>query len=364
MSALTEEIRAIIATEGPISLERYMALALGHPRHGYYTTGTPIGAAGDFITAPEISQMFGELIGLWAAEVWAAQGRPDPVRLVELGPGRGTLMADALRAARVLPAFRAALDVRLVETSPSLTAVQQMTLAGQVAPEHWHGDIDAVPTGPALIVANELFDALPVRHYVHDGAGWRERLIGLDAAGALTFGLSGAAETVAVAGTRGTVLEVGVAAQSMMARLAARIVRDGGALLAIDYGAAGRPDGPTLQAVRGHRAADPLDAPGTADLTAHVDFAALGAAARAAGAVMHGPVPQGVFLERLGIRARAARLKRDADASVCASIDAALERLVGTAPGSGTRAGMGALFKVVAVTRHDAPVPPGFEAAV
>jgi SAM-dependent MidA family methyltransferase len=300
--------------------------------------------------------MFGELIGLWAAAVWDQQGRPDPLRFVELGPGRGTLMADALRAARVLPAFRAALEVHLVETSPRLTALQQETLKG-VAPDQWHADIDRVPLGPAIIVANEFFDALPIRHYVHDGNAWRERLIGLDAAGALTFGLSGVAETdIAVAGVRGAVLEIGAAAQLMMGRLAARIADRGGALIAIDYGAAGLPRAVTLQAVRRHCAADPLDEPGTADLTAHVDFSALAAAARAAGATVHGPVPQGAFLERLGIRERAARLKRGADAVAQAAIDAALARLVGGDPG------MGALFKVIAVTRRDAPSPPGFEA--
>jgi NADH dehydrogenase [ubiquinone] 1 alpha subcomplex assembly factor 7 len=171
MSALAAEIEALIRSEGPLPVDRFMALALGHPRHGYYTTRDPLGAAGDFVTAPEISQLFGELVGVWAAVAWEALGRPEHVNLVELGPGRGTLMADLLRAARALPAFRAALSVQLVETSPVLAARQQETLASAGVRLAWHRDLSSVPQGPAIVVANEFLDALPVRQFVMTAAG-------------------------------------------------------------------------------------------------------------------------------------------------------------------------------------------------
>ncbi|WP_244937403.1 SAM-dependent methyltransferase, partial [Methylobacterium crusticola] len=188
---LLAELRRLIALEGPISVERYMALCLGHPVHGYYRTRDPLGAAGDFTTAPEISQIFGELLGLWAAEVWHGLGRPAPVRLVELGPGRGTLMADALRAIRAAaPACAAALDLHLVETSPVLREAQARALAGRHAPVSWHDSVDTLPDGPAVILANEFFDALPVRQYQRTARGWCERRVGLGPGGALAFGLS------------------------------------------------------------------------------------------------------------------------------------------------------------------------------
>ena len=187
MSALGEKIRAIIQEKGPISVERYMGLALGHPELGYYMTRDPFGASGDFTTSPEISQMFGELIGVWAAEVWLAMGRPKPVLLIELGPGRGTLMSDALRAARVAPEFRSAIDVRLVEICPALAAVQRDTLLSAGAPVAWAQSLEAIPAGPAIIIANEFLDALPVQQYVFTRGGWRERLVGLDRHGRFAF---------------------------------------------------------------------------------------------------------------------------------------------------------------------------------
>ena len=385
MNALEAELRAIIAAEGPLSIERWMALCLQHPRHGYYTTRDSIGRAGDFITAPEIDQMFGELLGLWAAQVWMDTGRPDPVRLVELGPGRGTLMADALRATRIVPGFHAALRVHLVETSPRLRAAQRDKLADAPAPVAWHDRFDEVPAGPALILANEFFDTLPVRHYVRSARGWHERVVGLDADGRLAFGA--APETLAIAGDAkrgdvrqgefeqgefkqgefkqgefkqgqvlevGQILEVAHVAQAAMVDLAARVVTQGGALLVCDYGHARSALGETLQAVRGHAYADPLADPGEADLTAHVDFAALARAAAATGARTHGPVAQGVFLERMGLVHRASHLKLRADDRQRAAIDAAVQRF--TAPGSS----MATLFKALAVTRPDAPTPSGF----
>ena len=355
MNALGEEIRAMIEAEGPISLERYMTLCLQHPVHGYYTTRESIGRAGDFTTAPEVDQMFGELIGLWAAEMWMGFGAP-ALRLVELGPGRGTLMADALRATLIVPGFHDAISLTLVETSPKLAALQRETLSAATRRIDWVRTIADVPDGPAIILANEFFDALPARHYVRGESGWHERVIGLGPDGALGFGAAREPiEMAAAAGAPGQILEVNHAAIAAMSALAARIASRGGAILVLDYGHGQTALGETLQAVRGHAYADPLAAPGEADLTTHVDFAALARAAEAAGARAHGPVPQGVFLERLGIKVRAEALKRRATDGQAASIEAALARFTG--PGSS----MATQFKVLAITGADAPPPPGFE---
>ncbi len=349
----------MIAQDGPISLERYMALALSHPAHGYYHSRQPFGAEGDFITAPEISQMFGELIGLWSVQTWRMMGAPNPVRFVELGPGRGALMADALRAARVAPDFLSALDLHLIETSAPLRESQRQALAASSLPVAWHETLAETPAGPAIFIANEFFDALPVRHYVRGEGGWRERLVGLDSEGRLGFGLAPEPEPrLAVAGAPGEILELGVAAMELTADLAQRIAAQGGVLLATDYGYAEATRGESLQALRRHRFADPLRDPGEADLTAHVDFGALSRAARAAGAEAHGPVAQGEFLARLGIFERAASLRRKADARQGAAIDAALARLAG---GADEPTGMAHLFKAFAVTPRGFPSPAGFE---
>lgn len=352
-------LRGLILAEGPIGVDRYMALALGHPVHGYYRKQDPFGTAGDFTTAPEISQMFGEVLGLWCAAVYAQMGSPAAVGLVELGPGRGTLMADVLRAAAVAPAFRAALAVHLVETSPVLRARQAATLAGSGLTPTWHETLATVPAGPVLVLANEFFDALPVRHYARTDRGWCERLVGLDAEGRLGFGLSPAPEpALTLAAPPGSIVELGLQARRTMGELAIRIARDGGAALAIDYGAARPGFGATLQAVRKHRFVPPLEAPGEADLTAHVDFSSLRRAALAAGALAHGPVEQGAFLLALGIAARADRLIRNRP-DQAESVTAALHRL--TRPGTAAAPGMGTLFKVLAVVPPGAPAPPGFE---
>ena len=353
MTPLGAEIRAMIEAEGPIGVDRYMMLCLQHPRHGYYITREAIGR--DFVTAPEVHQMFGELVGLWAAQVWLDMGSPAPLRLVELGPGRGTLLADALRATRIVPGFHKAARVHLVETSPLLREAQAAKLGGGVGVT-WHAAPDDVPAGPAIMLANEFFDALPVRHYLRGADGWHERVVGLDAAGALAFGAS--AERVAMAGPAGRpgdILEVGHAALAAITTLAGRIAREGGALLALDYGHAASGLGETLQAVRGHAFADVLAAPGEADLTAHVDFAALGRAAIAAGARAYGPVEQGAFLGRLGIFARADALKRSATPEQAAAVDAALARL------TAAESSMATLFKAMAVVAPGAAPPPGFE---
>ncbi len=360
MTPLGAEIAAIIADGGPIGVDRFMALALGHPTLGYYRTRDPFGASGDFTTAPETSQMFGELIGVWAGTVWLAMGRPAPVRLIELGPGRGTLLNDALRAARALPAFFEAIELHLVETSPVLREAQRTSFASCGRPVAWHDAIDAVPPGPTLVLANEFFDALPVRHFVQGQRGWHERLVGLGpGSDRLAFGLAPDPEpAIRLAAPEGAVLEVGLAAQVLAKTLATRLVRDGGAALVVDYGYAVPAFAETLQAMKQHRFVDPLAEPGEADLTAHVDFAGLTRAAEAVGARVHGPVPQGRFLRDLGIGERAAALKRRASAAQAEDIDAALARLVEV--GTPERPGMGDLFKVLCMTAPHLQAPPGF----
>lgn len=315
----------------------------------YYATRDPFGVGGDFVTAPEISQMFGELLGAWAAQVWVDQGAPDPFVLAELGPGRGTLMRDALRAAAGMPGFRAAAKVWLVETSPSLRRTQAATLGEGVA--GWAADVDGLPPeGPLIVLANEFFDALPVRQFQRTDALWRERQVELGPE-TLAFGW-GRARGDALLDRRfpeavdGTIVEVCEAGEEVAAALGRRVARDGGAVLAVDYGAWDGV-GDTLQAVKDHVPVDPLAAPGEADLTAHVRFRALAEAAAPARA--HGPVPQGVFLERLGIGVRAEVLVRAGGAAV----GAAHRRL--TDPDE-----MGNLFKVLAVMPGSATVPPGF----
>ncbi|MHB2167061.1 class I SAM-dependent methyltransferase [Alsobacter sp. R-9] len=345
MTPLGREIAALIAAEGPIPVERYMALCLGHPRHGYYMTRDPFGAEGDFVTAPEVSQMFGELLGLWCVDTWQRMGSPAPLRLVELGPGRGTLMADALRAARLVPAFLAAADVHFVETSPVLRARQAATLAGAATRPAWHDGLDTIPPGPAIVIANEFFDALPVAQFVRTARGWCERLVGLGEDGALRFGLAAEPHRgIALAAPEGAVVEVPAAATAVVRSLAARFASQGGALLAIDYGHDGAGIGDTLQAVKRHAFVDVLAEPGEADVTVHVDFAALARAAAGSGVLVHGPVTQGAFLDALGLAARAERLARGAAPERAAAVHAARERLAGGGPG-----GMGALFKVMAL---------------
>jgi len=361
MSPLETLLREMIAENGPMSLETYMALALNHPAYGYYVSKMPIGRSGDFITAPEISQMFGELTGLWSAAVWRAMGEPQPLRLIELGPGRGTLMADALRAAQIVPDFLSALVIHLVESNKILQACQHRALKDTGLAISWHAAVGELPDGQAIMVANEFFDCLPIRQFVRTETGWHERLVGLNDERRLSFGLApNPVADMNMQGEPGQVFEAGLAASRVMAQIAARLCRQGGALLVIDYGFDAPQFGATLQAVRSHRIASPLDDPGEADLTAHVDFCALTKTARAAGAAVHGPVPQGVWLTRLGIYERAAKLREKASESQKAAIDSALRRLAGEEDGSSAET-MGRLFKVLAVTAPGLSIPPGFE---
>ena len=360
MTPLGEIIAARVRADGSMPIADYMEMCLGHPRHGYYTTHDPLGARGDFVTAPEVSQMFGELIGLWCADTWRRMGAPDPLRVVELGPGRGTLLADALRAAhKVVPEFARAAELHLIETSPVLRDVQRAALADARA--SWHETLAQVPVGPILLIANEFFDALPIRQVERTGAGWAERVVTLGKGGELhaTVGSAVAAGDTLPAGAaadapEGTVAEDCPAGRTLAGEIGRRVTRHGGAALIIDYGTRRSAPGDSLQALKAHRAADPFAQPGEADLTAHVDFAALARAARGTGARVLGPVDQGAFLSALGIEARAAALARGAAPDRIRAIEADVHRLI--APNE-----MGALFQVMAVTHPELGAPDGFQ---
>lgn len=352
--------RRIRAT-GPLTIAEYMAEALQHPRLGYYATRDPLGAGGDFVTAPEVSQVFGELIGLWCADVWARMGRPDPVLLLELGPGRGTLMADALRALAVAPDFRRVLRPHLVETSPALRALQARALAA--AEPTWHESLDTVPSGPLLLIANEFLDALPIRQFERRRGAWHERRVGTAPdGGTLAFVLEPAPSPAAAliperfaSAPDGSVVEICPAAITLAADVARRLVADRGAALFVDYGHAESACGDTLQAVRQHRYHSVLEAPGSADLTAHVDFQAFADVARTLGVRVCGPVTQGEFLGSLGIEVRARQLLANATRETSATIESGVRRLIDDGE-------MGTLFKVLALTHPDLATPAGFPA--
>ncbi|EAQ05045.1 hypothetical protein OB2597_07165 [Pseudooceanicola batsensis HTCC2597] len=351
VTPLLDRIRHRIGAQGPMTLAEYMQIALLDPDHGYYATRDPFGTAGDFITAPETSQMFGELVGLALAQSWIDQGRPAPFILAEPGPGRGTLMADILRATRSVPGFHDGLSLVLIEASPVLRDIQARTLSGYRA--EWIDDLGALPEAPLFLVANEFFDALPIRQFRRRGDGWAEVMVTVSGSG-LATALAAPVPLPELAHRLGDtreddVVELCPAAARAAAHIGARIADQGGAAVIVDYGD-WRSLGDTFQALKGHAPVDPLAAPGTADLTAHVDFERLAKAATPAWA--SGMIPQGVFLERLGITARAQALATrlqgpDLDAHV-----AAHRRL--THPEE-----MGTLFKVLALSPPDAPPVPG-----
>jgi NADH dehydrogenase [ubiquinone] 1 alpha subcomplex assembly factor 7 len=359
-SPLQAELKKLIKSSGPMPVWRYMELCLTHPKHGYYVARDPLGREGDFTTAPEVSQMFGELLGLWAASVWKAIGSPSVLRLIELGPGRGTMMADALRALRVLPPLYQSLSVHLVEINPVLREKQKSTLAG-VRNIAWHERLNEVPGGPSVILANEYFDVLPVHQVVKRETGWHERVVEIDGNGQLAFGT--AAEPtprfaallppLVRAAPVGAVFEWRPDAEIM--RIATRVRDHGGAALIIDYGHLRSDAGDTFQAIARHSFADPLKNPGQADITAHVDFQALARAAEDLGARVHGPVPQGDFLKRLGIETRAVTLMAKTTPEISEDISGALKRLTG-----GGRGGMGSMFKVLAVSESKLTSLAGF----
>ncbi len=358
-SPLVNEIRRLIKSSGPMPVWRFMELCLLHPEHGYYVSRDPLGREGDFTTAPEVSQMFGELLGLWTASVWKAMGSPSLLRLIELGPGRGTMMADALRALRVLPPLYQTLSVHLVEINPVLREKQQASLAGTRAVA-WHDNIDDIPQGPTIILANEYFDVLPIHQAVKRETGWHERVVEVDGNGKLGFGA--APEPIprfevllpplVRAAPVGAVFEWRPDSEIM--KVATRVRDQGGAALIIDYGHLRSDAGDTFQAIARHSFTDPLKAPGEADVTAHVDFQALARAAEDIGARVHGPVTQGDFLKRLGIETRAVTLMSKASHEVSEDISGALKRLV-----EGGRGGMGSMFKVLGISSPDLVTLPG-----
>ncbi|MGZ2484682.1 SAM-dependent MidA family methyltransferase [Rhizobium pisi] len=359
-TALGEKIKAIIQANGPISVTDYFSLCLADPEHGYYRTREPFGRAGDFVTAPEVSQIFGEMIGVFIVHAWQRHGTPDGVRLVEIGPGRGTMMADMLRViSRIAPPLFDAMTVHLVETSERLRDVQSQTLEAFGDKIAWHNGFDEIPSGFTLIAANELFDAIPIRQFVRTQTGFRERMVGLDADGELTFaaGVAGLDPVLLPEPVQnlplGTLFEISPARQAVMIAICERLRAFGGTALAIDYGHLVTGFGDTLQAVRMHEFDPPLAHPGEADLTSHVDFQQLAETALAAGLHLNGALHQGDFLTGLGILERAAALGRDREPQTQQVIQTAVDRLAGAGEGR-----MGELFKVMAVSHPAVDLMP------
>ena len=352
-------IAELIAAQGPISVAQYMTLALHDPEGGYYATRQPFGPAGDFITAPEISQMFGEMLGLWCVQVWRDQGQPRQKRLVELGPGRGTMMADALRAARAAPEFLEGLEVVLVEASPALQKAQAEKLKDSGVQIRWLPHFgDRLSDRPLFLLANEFFDAMPVRQYVKRERGWCERMV-VNKKGVLDFALApipvpSALIPASRAGApEGGVYEAAPAATALAEAIGRVVAEKGGGALVLDYGYGEEAGyGESLQAVGGHEFAGVLAEPGAHDLSAHVDFAAMGEAARHGGAAVYGPRGQGEFLADLGIAGRAGQLTKTNPAAV-QNLSASVERLIGPEQ-------MGTLFKAMAFLPASAEKPPGF----
>jgi NADH dehydrogenase [ubiquinone] 1 alpha subcomplex assembly factor 7 len=354
-SPLEREILRMIETTGPMRLDRFMALCLGHPRHGYYMSRDPFGRAGDFTTAPEISQMFGEIIGIWCMQCFDMMDRPQAFDLIELGPGRGTLMMDLLRAVRAMPDFLARLSLRLIETSPPLRALQQQTLNAAGVPVTWHETLDDISPAPSLIIANEFFDALPLRQFQRLAQGWGERVIGrVD--GKLQFGLvpyAFSAPPWAAAAREGDVVEIRPSVEPWAFAVAQRLGTHPGAALIIDYGHLASTPGDTLQALRRHQPVPILDRPGESDLTAHVDFEALAHALRSAGARTCAALTQRAFFLDMGLELRLSSLSRNATEAQKSELALAAERLAGPAQ-------MGHLFKAMAATSPGLPCPHPF----
>ncbi|OCW59112.1 class I SAM-dependent methyltransferase [Hoeflea olei] len=360
MTPLAEKIIRLIQQTGPLRISDYFALCLADPEHGYYQSREPFGRSGDFTTAPEISQLFGEMIGIFLVHAWQAQGAPANVHIVEIGPGRGTLMSDALRViAKLAPELYTSAGIHLVETSERLRNVQRQTLIRFKDRISWHSAFEEVPAGFTLMVANELFDAVPIRQFVKTPKGFRERVVGLDDTGALSFGLGAGGLDPSLLPVKedavpdGEIFEVSPARTAVMQAVAAKLVRDGGTALTIDYGHLVTGFGDTLQAVYRHDYDPPLARPGEADLTSHVDFQALAEAALSMGAHVHRPANQGEFLVGLGIIQRAGSLGAGRDELTQAAISDAVNRLAGEGPGR-----MGALFKVLAVSGAPVKITP------
>jgi SAM-dependent MidA family methyltransferase len=364
MTPLADKIRAIIRVNGPISVTDYFALCLADPEHGYYKTRDPFGRGGDFVTAPEVSQLFGEMIGIFLVHAWERHLKPKrTIRIAEIGPGRGTMISDILRViARLAPELYDTATVHLIETSPVLAETQAKTLAPHAGKIHWHNGFDELPDGFLLLVGNEFFDAVPIRQFVKTSQGFRERLVGLDGNDELTFaaGVGGVDSSLLPAGHRdaqpGTIAEIAPARSAVMQAIADRMFTSGGTALFIDYGHLASGFGDTLQAVLNHAFDPPLAHPGEADLTSHVDFAALAEAAQSRSIHVNGMMLQGEFLLKLGIAERAGALGTGKGTAQQTEIRTAVERLVGDRPGE-----MGELFKVLAVSSPEVKLTP-FEA--
>ena len=350
MTPLGEKIAALVAQAGPIGIAEYMAMCLFDPEHGYYTTREPFGSAGDFTTAPEVSQMFGELVAVWVYMAWQGAGSPEEICLAELGPGRGTLMKDMVRTlAQFDPAFVERTRFALVEASPRLVEVQRRTLAPAPGRFEWHESLELLPDLPTIFVGNEIFDALPMRQYVKQGERWLERCIGVDEAGGLRFvlGAGTADPSLLPPGTDraldGTVAELAPAREAFMQTVAEHIARLGGAALFFDYGHLEPGLGDTLQAVRRHAPDGVLDHPGEADLTSHVDFHRLGTVAERCGLAIQ-TATQRDFLLAMGLAERVAALSTG-------KADEERDRIAGEAERLAGAHAMGDLFKVLLVTR-------------
>jgi NADH dehydrogenase [ubiquinone] 1 alpha subcomplex assembly factor 7 len=359
---LEERLVSLIRDHGPIRIGDYLTDVLVHPQHGYYSTQAALGTKGDFTTSPEISQIFGELVGSWLVHAWESIGSPSALSLVELGPGRGTLMADILRVAKVRPQFLKAVQVYMIEASGRMRYAQKRLLHDAGVRITWADKLEDVPPGPMLVVANEFFDCLPIRQFVRTAecsdAPWRERMVGLDESGKLVFVLSEEAyadrEGMPPGAQPEAIFETSQESGEVVAELSRRLLEHKGRALIIDYGHGRSGYGDTLQAMRDHKPWPVLASPGLADVTAHVDFAALARRARAEGVRADGPVRQGDFLERLGLKVRLEALEEAVSGDAKENLRSGALRLVDPQ-------GMGSLFKVLSLSSPGAQVPPGFE---
>jgi len=360
MTELFEKLKKRIANDGPLSLAEYMSVSLVEPEYGYYMNGDPLGKKGDFVTAPEVSQMFGELIGLWCAIVWHKMGSPNKIKIIELGPGRGTLMVDALRALKLAPTFLDAIEVHLVEVSPALRKRQERNLKSLGFDFYWHNKFEDVPEGAFILLANEFLDALPIQQFEKSNVGWVERMITIGRMGELIWELDKFSEGKSLPippnlmlSPVGSIFEYSEVALELITAVTESVLKYEGAALFIDYGYTKSVIGDTLQAVKNHKYHDPLNDPGNIDLTAHVDFDMLVCTARVVGGQVYGPVNQRDFLRPLGIEYRAKQLLKTASIRQKADILESLKRLISLDQ-------MGGLFKAIAIGHAKHPAPEGF----
>lgn len=360
-SPLGERLISLIEARGPMTIADYMEDALMHPHDGYYTSQNPIGAKGDFTTAPEATQIFGELIGLWLVQAWVDLGEPKAFNLIEMGPGRGVLMADIVRVAKLRPDFLQAAHIWLVEASGRMRHEQQRRLRDVGPPVDWADKFEDVPGGPAIIVANEFLDCLPIRQFVRTGLSWRERLVGLNATSdGLDFVLGDTPPNPKIPlpdkndAEESAIFEYSLGAETLIEEISQALLERTGRALFIDYGHLNSGLGDTLQAVRDHEFWPVTSAPGYADISAHVDFSHLAKVAFENGAAAHGPVTQGVFLDRLGLSVRVARLCEGKSKTECDAIEAGAFRVVASSQ-------MGEIFKTLCISSPDLPTPAGFD---